>query len=58
MSSYSNFPFGNELLYPPNSTLCRCSGDDVEPRDPGDFEETGDWEKNSNEQDSNSSSWG
>ena len=43
---------------PPNSTLYRCcSGDDVEPRDPGDFEETGDWEKTS-EQDSNSSSWG
>lgn len=33
------------------------SGDDVEPRDPGDFEETGDWEKNT-ENDSNSSSWG
>ena len=29
----------------------------MEPRDPGDFEETGDWEKDTDDN-SNSSSWG
>lgn len=34
------------------------SGDDVEPKDPGDFEETGDWEKIANDSHSNSNQWG
>ena len=32
-------------------------GDDVEPKDPGDFEETGDWEKNDADNAAQQNSW-
>ena len=30
----------------------------MEPKDPGDFEEVGDWEKDDNKDNANDSSWG